>query len=417
MLAKAKLKADAADQPALAKLQQLSDELKPDTYQVDFDIITTRAAFDALEEDWNALFKRAGNSTQAFQGFAFLWHWANHYLDGQTARTLSILTARRQGELIMVWPLVREKAKGIVQLYCMGEPVTQYGDVLIDDVPDAEAIITTAISYLNQHSGADLLRLRRVRDDAHIKPALDAVNAPSADHRIAPYLDLKSAPDWQSYEQRYSPRGRRNRKRLARRLDERGEMEFELHTGGKRARELCLEGLDLKIDWLNQRGLMSQAFASPQMRGFFADVAEGRLKDAECFVAALSSGGQLAALEMSFKCHNRALLHVLVYNLKYEKSGAGVLLLEQQFRKAYDRGITTYDLLAPGDSYKIAWSDDHVAVADHAVPMTLRGQAFTTLYLNLLRTRLKSAISIMPKPVRQLLSIVATSRTKSDSAE
>ena len=62
-------------------------------------MITGRAAFDALEAEWNALFDRAGRPAQVFQTFNWNWHWANHYLDGApggiSGLQLAIVTGRR----------------------------------------------------------------------------------------------------------------------------------------------------------------------------------------------------------------------------------------------------------------------------------------------------------------------------------
>ena len=48
--------------------------------ELDLSLITDRAAFEALEADWNDLFARAGRPTQVFQTFNWNWHWARHYL-------------------------------------------------------------------------------------------------------------------------------------------------------------------------------------------------------------------------------------------------------------------------------------------------------------------------------------------------
>src|SRR5437016_4655895 len=48
----------------------------------EFAVIADRAGFEALEAEWNALFASAGRPCQIFQTFNWLWHWANHYLDG-----------------------------------------------------------------------------------------------------------------------------------------------------------------------------------------------------------------------------------------------------------------------------------------------------------------------------------------------
>src|SRR5262245_21894281 len=94
--------------------------LAPETvaHGAPFSLIGDRRAFEALEPEWNDLFRRAGRDAQLFQSFNWNWHWANHYLDcGHSARVSpSILAVRREGRLVMLWPLVRERVAGLVQL-------------------------------------------------------------------------------------------------------------------------------------------------------------------------------------------------------------------------------------------------------------------------------------------------------------
>ena len=205
----------------------------------DFELVTERTAFDALETDWNALFDRAGRSSQVFQTFNWNWHWANHYLSGAPGGieglNLSIVTARRDGQLIMVWPLVSERVRGITQIFWMGEPVSQYGDVIIDNLPDALDVMRAGWAFLASHAKGDVVRLRRVRSDAAVAPLMAEIGARITDRQKAPYLDLTSAPSFAKYEERYSGQVRRNRRRLSRRLEEQGPMLFERHKGGAEA--------------------------------------------------------------------------------------------------------------------------------------------------------------------------------------
>jgi CelD/BcsL family acetyltransferase involved in cellulose biosynthesis len=100
-----------------------------------FDVVRTRAGFDALEADWNDLFARTGRGEQMFQGFNWLWHWANHYL--RSSDELAIVTGRQDGRLMLVLPLTVERVAGLRQLSFMGAPVSQYGDVLTALAGDA----------------------------------------------------------------------------------------------------------------------------------------------------------------------------------------------------------------------------------------------------------------------------------------
>ena len=370
-------------------------------------LITDRAAFDALEGEWNALFERAGRSAQVFQSFNWNWHWANHYLDGADGGIeglkLSIIAGFRDGKLIMLWPLVSERVRGISQIFWMGEPVSQYGDVLIDDIADADAVLRAGWAFLEQHAKADVVRLRRVRADAAIATLMEEIGARVSDRQTAPYLDLASAKSFSDYEQRYSPRSRRNRRRLGRRLDEQSGMSFKRYKGGSEARALAVTALDLKATWLKDRGLVSHAIADARMARFFADAAEGRDKSTNCIVAVLECQGEPAALEVSFVCKGRLAMHVIVFNLKYEKSGAGVLLLEQSIRDGYVDGLKIYDMLAPGDNYKLDWSDATIEVVDWVKPLSAAGSMYARLYLGF-RSRAKAAINAMPQSLRRIMT-------------
>ena len=374
---------------------------------VELSLITDRLAFDALEAEWNALFARAGRSAHVFQSFNWNWHWANHYLDGAdggiAGLKLSIIAGYRDGQLIMLWPLVSERVRGITQIFWMGEPVSQYGDVLIDTIDDASEVLRAGWAFLAQHAAADVVRLRRVRADAVIAPLMTEIGARVSDRQAAPYLDLASAKSFADYEQRYSPRSRRNRRRLARRLDEQTGMSFKRYKGGAEARALAVTALDLKSKWLKDRGLVSHAIADARMARFIADAADGRDKSTNCIVAALECQGEPAALEVSFVCKGRLAMHIIVFNLKYEKSGAGVLLLEQSIRDGYGDGLEIYDMLAPGDNYKLDWSDAAIVVLDWVKPLSAAGSVYARFYLGF-RSRAKAAINAMPKSLRRVMT-------------
>jgi CelD/BcsL family acetyltransferase involved in cellulose biosynthesis len=370
-----------------------------------FTIVTSRQGFDALEAEWNDLFWRAGKSTQIFQSFNWNWHWCNHFLspsDEDARPSLAILTGRRDGRLVMVWPLVLERVAGLSQLSWMGDPVSQYGDVLVE--PEAVPFLAEAWSFITRELKPDLLWLRKVRDDAEIATLLGDLNAFAAERHEAPYLDLASAPDFQSFERRYSPRSRRNRRRLFRRLSGLGPVAFEHCRSSARARELTIKAVDLKRDWLKDRGLVSPALADPRFASFFAELAQGNDRPMGCEVSALTCGSEPAAIEITLRCLDRVVMHVIVFNMKYEKAGAGVLLLERTIAQAFGANARTFDLLSPGDPYKLAWADATIGVTDWVIPLSARGWVFARLYLGLARPAFKAALDAMPTSLRRLVA-------------
>lgn len=374
-----------------------------DAVATEFAVVSDRASFDALEAEWSDLFARAGRPEQAFQSFNWLWHWANHYLSRRGA-TLAVVTARRNGRLVLIWPLVRERHAGLVTLAWMGAPVSQYGDVLIDHVEDAADLVVASWRYVSAALAPDLVVLRKVRADAAIAPFLAGLGATVTDRQQAPYLDLASAPDFAAYEARYPAKARKNRRRQQRRLEERGAAGFETHAGGAPARDLALRALELKRAWLSERGLVSPALSDERMSRFIADVADGASHPTGCRVSALKSAGEPAAIEIAFACNGRLLVHVIVYALKFAKTGAGNLLVEECVRQAKRERFERFDLLAPGDAYKMEWADGAVAVDDVAIALTRAGRYYRAIYLDIIRGRLKAAVGMLPTGVRRVVT-------------
>jgi len=394
--------------PGSAPLPQAAGTGAHEAATCEFKLVGDRASFDALEGDWNVLFARAGRDTQVFQTFGWNWHWCNHYLGPTPGKTgapaLAVVTGRRDGRLVMVWPLVSARAHGLRTVAWMGEPVSQYGDILMEDCVDAGALLRQAWHFVESAIAPDLVRLRKVRADAAVAPLLAELGALATLRQQAPYLDLASAESFSAYEQRYSARARRNRHRLARRLADRGAMAFERQHDGARARELAELAIRLKRDWLKQRGLLSPALSDPRTGGFFADIAEGASHPAGCEVSAVTCGEEAAAIEINVRCKARTVLHVIVFNLKYESAGAGTLILEDTISRACDNGLRTFDLLAPADDYKLDWADAAVEVTDWALPMSLTGRLYARLYLGFARKVIKGALAALPLPLRRALA-------------
>ena len=73
------------------------------------ELVSTFSAFEALEDEWNALQAASGQHVNAFQGFNWCWHWCRHYLgSGASGPSLAIVTGRRAGQLALIMPLVTQ---------------------------------------------------------------------------------------------------------------------------------------------------------------------------------------------------------------------------------------------------------------------------------------------------------------------
>lgn len=359
------------------------------------DVVSELSAFHALRDDWNALFDRAGKGPQVFQTFNWNWHWANHYLTPGAPLSAAIITVRREGRLIALWPLVMQRVAGFKTLHWMGEPASQYGDILIESVPDKADIIEQSWRSGMEKFGADAVHLRKVRADAEVAPLLRAGSAIVTATDKAPFLDLASAPDYAAYEQRYSAKMRKNRRRLMRRLCDLGPFAIERHTSGPAARASALEAIAIKKRWLTTAGRLSPALADPRFAAFFADVADGGDHPAGCQVTRMVSNGETVGIAIDVTARDHRAAHIITHDPRFDACSAGMLLIQEWVRSSSAQGIATFDLLAPAYAYKFDWADDHVVVSDYALGRTLPGRIYTRAYLGYLRERLKTAAEAM----------------------
>jgi len=359
----------------------------------DFGLVCERAPFEAMKSEWNALFARAGRPHQLFQAYDWLWHWANHYLDERTR--LAIVVGRQDGRLVMVWPLIAMRAAGLTRLCWMGEPVSQYGDVLIEDGPARFDLLCQGWAYVKS-LGADVIYLRKTREDAAVFPLLAHAGAMPIAVAAAPYVDLAGAPDYESSQQRRSAKKRARRRALLRGLQEAGTVAFELHEPGWAARDLVRHALAFKEKWLEARGVIAPVLQDPRFGRFLRDVVGGRAGTPEVSVSALSCNGRPAALEISLKCKKHRVAYLISYDMALAKHGIGILVAEYSIRTAHQQGFVRFDLLTPADPYKMEWANGLVEVRDWAVSLSRPGRFYVRVWLCFVRAWMRSAMKRLP---------------------
>ena len=372
---------------------------------VSFEIVRDEAGFDALKDDWNRLYQDNAKSTQPFLSFAWNRHWLRHYFAGQShplGVQLAVVVGRRDGRAVVIWPLVTRRMAGMTYLHWMGQPVSQYGDVLVEASDASQQLLSDSWDVIAARLAPDVITLRKVRSDAAVAELLKKKGAVATLTEQAPFVATAGITSFENFELCYSAKARKNRRRLLRRLEEKGAVEFVHVSNGPEAMVLVSQAIGLKRAWLGERGLLSPALHDHRFEEFFVAVAT-RGDEAGCLVSVLKFNGRPAAIMVSVKGEQRLAGHIFAYDLALEKAGVGVLLLEECLRFAIDHGYAAFDLLAPGDAYKYDWCDQHVEVRDWALASSMRGHLFTRLYLAHVREQVKQTAKRLPSPVRRIL--------------
>jgi CelD/BcsL family acetyltransferase involved in cellulose biosynthesis len=356
------------------------------------EIASTRAAFDALEAEWTALFERAGRAQLAFQTFAWLSCWADHYLDRSSR--LCVVTGWRDGRLVMAWPLVARTRLGLTKLGWMGEPASQYGDVLLETGPAAEADLLAGWATLAT-LGADLVVLRKLRDDSPLVPVL-ARAATACARQAAPFAQFRGRAEFSQVLAPLSPKAHSGRRRLLRRLHETGDIAFVSGAAGADAKILVERAFAMKRAWLLRRGLYSGPLDDDAMLNFFVDFCSRKSNQAGLLIDAICRDGRPIGVGITLGAGNSAFGHILAHDADCDKQGVGLLLADHVMKCCFERGLERYDMLAPFDDYKRDWATGAVPVADYVHGITALGRGVAGYWRTGARESLKRALGKLP---------------------
>lgn len=342
-------------------------------------------AVAAAAGDWRTL-EAAGGAATAFQSLALAHRAAAvHARRGEIPRVVVI---RDRGRAAVVLPTVISRIGGVRVVRFLGDPLIQYGDILA--APDADmTAIELALRTAEDRSRATVMMLRRVRADARIAPLL-ARRGTVVMEQAAPFVDISAGPAAHARDQR-------ELRRLRRRLADAGDCRFAVLQGGA-ARAAVAEALRLKRGWLVGRGMPSSVIGHSDWEDAILAVAD----DASLLRAAiLTVAGRLAAVEVGLVHAGRWHAFIGAHAPEFSRLGPGHVQMAETIATCRAQGFAVYDLLAPGDAYKIKIAHGAVAVRDHVVALTGAGRL--GLIAAPLLPAVKQLASRMPPGLRRIL--------------
>ncbi|MEM1371349.1 MAG: GNAT family N-acetyltransferase [Pseudomonadota bacterium] len=369
-------------------MQQLvSLSQPPGIDDVVFDVVTSQGALATLREEWDALFEASAHARQMFQAHAWVSAWARHYLetDACGASSLHVVTGRRYGRLVLVAPLVFTQNRASRCLSFAGEPVSQYGDILIADGEDAVGLVDRALRAAQREVQADILLFRRVRADSNIADFLHANAAETFNARRAPYIDLAACDSTEDYAKRFSGRVRKQRRKRRRQLEAiAGPLSLVTLNPGPEASAAAKRTVRTKAETLAANGVVDATVCDPRFEAFFSDIARRDDACVRCLITTLKSGEEDVATEIAIQCQDGYAGHLAVYANDYRRYAPGFLQIDATVDALIEQRTAHYDLLPPGDAYKDDVADASIDVRDYAIGLNWRGRLYIRLVLQTL---------------------------------
>lgn len=354
---------------------------------------------ETLSPDWRELEAQVPKGATAFQACDLLLHWAAHFTDERNE--LRLVAVRDRGELVLVWPLaVETTAFGKVASWA-GDPVGQYGDVVVAEGAARDAWIEAAFAEIGNWGDVDFLCLRGVRADAAISGWAARRGRPLGTSMEAPVCDASSFGSADDFGAARWPETKRNRRR-AKKLESLGDIGFDVLGPGDEAAALVAQAFAFKRNWLAERGLYGRALIDGRTEDFLVALARDTSSASGLAVSHLTVGGETAAVEVGFRRGGRHYAYMGSFSPAFAKQGPGNLATEFTIRDCIEQGLDEYDPLPPADDYKLAWSNARVPVRDYGVVLTWGGYA-ALAWASILRPGAKALYEKLPLIVRRYL--------------
>src|SRR3954447_1359684 len=331
---------DHPRRPALMLAHTLYSHVPADTDSTP--AVERHDAVAPIATEWDALAARLGAAPFLRPGWVEAWSAAF----GESG--LTILAARRGGELAGVLPLERRRGRVLAGTANAHSPL---GGALADGPEAAWALAGALVA--TPHARADFVyadpadpvlgELRRRR------PAITRVQSEQ------PYVDTSG--DLEAYMAAQSRKHRKELGRLRRKLEAAGELSFEFADGSEGLDELLEEGFAIEgSGWKSESGTAINS--SPAERRFYTEVARWAARSGWLRLAFLRLDRRAIALD--FRPDNGGAFYALKggFDTDFRRLGPGVVLTHESIRRAFeDPGLRSYEFLGESDPYKLAWTD------------------------------------------------------------
>jgi CelD/BcsL family acetyltransferase involved in cellulose biosynthesis len=307
-------------------------------------MIESSDSVEALAETWDDLADRCG--ADPFTRPGWIGAWWDAFGDGR----LELLTLRRDGRLAALVPI--QHVRG--ELHSPTNWHTPSFDLLAED-EDAAAELARAV----------FARKRRAVRLAFLLPGstgLECSREAAAGYRLlerpleqAPYVDTSGS--WDAYVEALGAKVVAELRRRRRRLEETGELTFEVADGTERLDALLDEGFAVEAaGWKGQDGTGTAIGVGDRTKRFYPAIARWAADRGWLRLAFVRLDGRALGFDFAIETGGVHSLLKTGYDESYRKLGPGKLLRFEMLRRAFEDGIDTYDFLGDFEPWKREWA-------------------------------------------------------------
>lgn len=362
--------------------------------------LSTREEILAVQEAWHRL-EAISQTNTVFQAFDLCLPWLDVYVFGEhPTHKAQVIAFYQDDGLVGLLPLAVPLSGAVVLAEWIGEPLVQYGDMLLDPSCDL-VVLRTVLKDVVCDLGVDGLHLRAVRADATIHNVLRLDRSTQAGVvRQAATADLTQYTTADDYFATFTSKSRKRIRRRRKELSKAGDLGFKVVPAGPDVLDTYDLALRWKKAWLADNGLTSRTFMDERALATLrtAIARPGKHNPFTTFVQTLDD--EPVAIAVGLVGPRGKSVFLTAFSADHGALSPGMVQIESTIRFGSDAGWPAYDLMAPLDRYKTSWTNTVCDVTDHVVACTPKARLYRGIYLSTLRPAMKAAWNAIPASLR-----------------
>jgi CelD/BcsL family acetyltransferase involved in cellulose biosynthesis len=311
-----------------------------------YTITRNEASFEALQSEWEDLFRRAAIQTPFLRYFWLrrCWDLQRHVEE----ITPFIIVIREQARPVLIAPFIKRGTS----LSFMDSLTPQYNDVLVEDCVNTSAYVDFFFDTLGRLRSVRRLVSTWVRDDSALAQRLATASQSSQERTYkAPFIDFEKFAHWDAYFQSLSPKLRQGHRRRLRNLQKRGAVELRMATNSTCSSDMAWLFAQ-KRQWLEREGKSAKWLAAPGMEEFFTEAAKEGIDSGRTWLTVLLVEGTIIAATLAFQQGTTLYGSKDAYDPAWHVYSPGRMLKLLTFERAFQNGIRKIDLMIGGYAWK-----------------------------------------------------------------
>lgn len=371
---------------------------------VRFRTLTTLAEIDEISEAWQGLEASCTDHLTYFQSFSWCRNWVAVYATDGSDVQVRIETVWDDDELIAVWPLMTTSAGAIRIMRHLGDPHSQYGNLLCREDRLGGRDLEQLVARISDDPECDVAVFTAVPETSPLARLLPRGSRLPGCGDISSVLDLSGFANSDEYVQGLGRLRRRSRNRRRKQLERLGPLDFRVvWPDDPDFADLVRRCVAMKKEWLDEKGQYGSGFRVDGYDDFLARLTGDAATMSGACLSVLRAGDAVVAIELGFIRDRHYYSYVGAFDWDLRALSPGKVLMHMIVCWLIDNGVAAYDLLGNQSDYKQSWSNRVVNLSLHTLPFSWRGRVYAATWLPLLKPAVKSAYNLVPETLRKLI--------------